>query len=405
MGSSIIYIIYDSNKEGKMILSEMTSRLTGQPMFSILKKAQDMEREGKKVIHFELGDPHFETEDRVRIKALTAMVEGQTHYCPSRGTDELLEAAQKATKRSRGFKPSKEQLLVTPGANAGLFYAVAAIANPGDAILVPDPGFVSYASICNMLNIFPQPVPLLESQDFKMNDAIAEVRVTTNTKAIIINSPSNPTGAVLSKIDLYNLFKLARKYNLYVISDEIYARMIYDVDFASPSEFDKCLERVIVVNGLSKSYAMTGWRIGVTMGPELVIDKMRLMLETVQSCVSPFIQHAAAEALTGNQLYVNKMMGEYKKNRRIMVDGLNSIDNIHCNKPEGAFYCFPDITETGMKDTEFADLMLDNGVALAPGSIFGFFGRNNVRLCYATSKENIIEGIEIMRATLKERRK
>jgi len=388
-------------------LSSLTDRLQGQPMFQILKKAKELERQGREILHFELGDPDFKTDLNVQYAAVKAMVGGYTHYVPSGGMIELKEAAADVTERSRGFRPSMDQLLVTPGANAAIYYALAAICNPNrthdDNVVIPSPGFVSYYSICNMLDIYYRTVHLRQEDGFKLQAFDVINASSMNTKAIIINSPSNPTGAAMTPEEIKKIYDFCEKRDLYIISDEIYARMIYDdVPFSSPSQYDHCKERVIVINGFSKSFAMTGWRLGVVTGPEEVIQKMTLILETIQSCVPPFIQLAGAEALRNerSQEYAMSMVAEYKKRRDVMVDGLNSLPGVKCLKPEGAFYCFPDISGTGMDDWTFADTMLEKaGVALSPGSLFGN-ARNNVRLCYANSVQNIEKAIERMRGVL-----
>lgn len=386
-------------------LSEAAGRLEGQKMFQILAKTQEMERQGKKIIHFEIGDPDFDTPKNIADACYYALKKGDTHYTNSMGLLDFRVAAAEVTERSRGFKPDIGQLLVTAGANVQIYYALKCAVNPGDEVITPDPAFVSYVSIMNMLNIKPVKVPLREENEFRINPDDIEKSVTEKTRMIIINSPNNPTGSVMTEDEMKRVYEIAEKNDLYLLSDEVYARMIYadtKTKFCSPSRYDHCNERTIVVNGFSKSYAMTGWRLGVVTGPSELIAKMGLVLETTSSCVSPFIQRAGIEALTGSQEPIFEMVNEFRKRRDVIVSGLNTLPDVRCVKPKGAFYAFPNIRSTGMTSQQFTDLMLEEaGVAVAPGTIFGENGEGYVRLCYANSLENIGMGIERMRYALK----
>lgn len=385
-------------------LADLASRLTGQQMFQILARARELERGGKTVYHFELGDPDFDTPAPIVTAACEALHQGMTHYAPSGGIRELKERAAEVTQRSRGFRPGLDQLLVTPGANAQLYYAMACVANPGEAIIMPDPGFVSYFSIAKMLGIEIQRVPLLESEGFRLNPDRVEAKITPATRMIIMNSPSNPTGAVMTQDEVKRMYDLAQKHDLFLLSDEIYARMVYQEAHTahfSPSRYDSCRERTIVVNGFSKSYAMTGWRLGVMTAPAELTAKMQLVLETTTSCVSPFIQYAGMSALTMDQSPIVAMVDAFRQRRDAVVEGLNSLPGIRCTKPFGAFYAFPNITETGMSSNEFCERMLEEGgVALAPGPIFGEHGEGYVRMAYANSLPNITKALEQMRNVL-----
>jgi aspartate/methionine/tyrosine aminotransferase len=389
-------------------LSEAAKRLEGQKMFQILAKTKELERQGKKIIHFEIGDPDFNTPSNIKNAAIESLEDNETHYAPSSGILDLKIAAAEVTeKRSRGFRPDLNQILVTPGANVQIDYAVTCVANPGDEIIIPNPGFVSYASIINFRGMIPIKIPLYEKNDFRLNPKDVEKAITKKTKMIIINSPGNPTGALMKKEEIESIYKIAEKNDLFLLSDEVYARMVYedqDTKFYSPSRLDNCKERTILVNGFSKSYAMTGWRLGIVTGPASLIEKMALNLETTTSCVAPFIQRAGIEALIGSQEPVNEMIKEFKKRRDVIVDGLNSLPGISCLKPMGAFYAFPNITETGMTSEEFSDIILEKAnVAICPGNFFGSSGEGYVRLCYANSMKNIEKGIEQMRYVLKNR--
>lgn len=385
-------------------LSDAAHKLEGQRMFQILAVARELERQGKEILHFELGDPDFDTPKNIVQAAIESLSNGETHYAPSSGLLELKKAASEVTLRSREFKPDLDQLLVCPGANVQIYYAVACAVNPGEEVIVPDPGFVSYFSILKFLGIKIVRVPLYEKNEFRLNPDDVKKAITERTRMIIMNSPSNPTGAVMTEGEVRRMYEIAKEYDVYLLSDEIYARMLYrdaNTSHHSPSKFDHCKERTIVVNGFSKSYAMTGWRLGVVTGPAELVNKMGLLLETTTSCVSPFIQKAGIEALKGSQEPIINMVDKFRERRDIMVEGLNSIPGITCLKPKGAFYVFPNVAKTGLTSEEFADVMLNQaGVALAPGTIFGEYAQGYARLCYANSVENIKNAIDRMRKAL-----
>jgi aspartate/methionine/tyrosine aminotransferase len=383
-------------------LSQTATKIDGQPMFKVLDKVKKLERAGRRVIHFEIGDPDFNTPENIINAAYSAMKNGHTHYTSSYGLMEFRESICKATKNSRGFTPDISQVLVTPGANIAIYYAIVCLVDPGYEIIVPDPGFPTYYSTIKMCNTTPIRVPLREENQFRMNPRDIEEKVTDKTRLIIINSPQNPTGAVMTKDELDEIYKIAKKYDFYIYSDEVYARMIYSgAKFESISRHDLCSERVIISNGFSKSFAMTGWRLGAVIGPTEIIERMELLLQTTSSCVSPFIQMAGKEAIEGDQTAVKAMVSEYEDRRNTLVDGLNSIKGISCVNPEGAFYAFANIKKTGLTSEEFADYILDEAnVAVLPGTNFGQCGEGYVRLCYATNKNNIIEGLERIKAAL-----
>ena len=375
-------------------LSEASKVLEGQKMFQILEEAQELEKKGAKIIHLEIGDPDFCTPENVVEAAIKSLRDGNTHYVASSGIDRLKEASIQRSKLSRGFSPDKNQILVTAGANVQIYYALACIANPGDEIVTIDPCFVSYSSIMKFLGLQPKFVPLYEENNFKINPKDLKKCITEKTRAILINSPHNPTGAVLSEKEMRELYQIAEEHDVYLISDEVYGRMVFKdgkgTGFFSPSSIDFCKERSIIIHSLSKSYAMTGWRIGAVTGPSEVIEKMTLLLETTSSCVSPFIQEAAIEALTSSQDTISEMMLEFQTRRDLMVSLINDIPNMSCISPKGAFYIFANISDTGLDDIEFCDLMLkEASVAACPGSFFGKYGEGYVRFCFANSEKNI----------------
>lgn len=389
----------------KYCLSDAANRLEGQPMFKVLAWVQELERQGRRIIHFEIGDPDFATPGNIVNAAVESLRRGETHYTSSMGMHDFHLTICGTTERTRGFRPDLNQILVAPGANILIYYAISCLVNPGDEVIVPDPGFPTYYSAMKFCNVKAVPVPLRESNQFRMNPDDVRERITNRTRLIIINSPQNPTGALMTPDEITELARLAEKHDIYLYSDEIYVRMIFDetVAFKSPSFLDHCRKRTIVANGFSKSFAMTGWRLGVAIGPADVIAKMGLLLQTTSSCVPAFVQRAGIEAVSGDQREVLNMLNEYRERRDLIVEGLNSIRGLSCLLPGGAFYAFPNITKTGMSSEGFARAMLDKaGVALLPGNCFGSHGEGYVRLCYANSKENIIEGLHRIKSALED---
>lgn len=381
----------------KPILSNSSHNLIGQKMFQILAKALELEAKGNDVIHFEIGDPDFPTPENIKKAAIESLLNNETHYTKSSGIDELKNIACEVTSKSRMFRPNLNQVLVTPGANFQIYLALACIANIGDEIVIPNPSFVSYQSIAKFLNLKIVDLPLTFNNSFRILPDDFKRVITKKTKAIIINSPNNPTGSVMKKEDLIEIYNLCEKNNIYLISDEIYSRMIYkdsDVDFYSPASIDQCKKLTVVINGFSKSYAMTGWRLGVVTGPEFLIQKMSLLTETLISCVPIFIQKAGVEALKGPQNEIENMVKVYKKRRDLIYSLLSEIDGFEVIKPDGAFYIFPSVKPLKKTSEEVADEILKEcNVAVAPGSIFGSYGEGYIRLCYACSEEKIIQGI------------
>jgi aspartate/methionine/tyrosine aminotransferase len=383
-------------------LSKIASRIDGQPMFKLLEKAQKLEKEGRRIIHFEIGDPDFATPKNISDAAINAIKNEYTHYVSSFGLTEFREKICEATEKSRGFKPNLDQVLITPGANIAIFYAISCIVNPKEEIIVPDPGFPTYYSTIKMCDAIPIRVPLLEANNFRMNPKDIENSITEKTKMIIINSPQNPTGSVMTEEEIKMTYEIAKKHDIFLYSDEIYARMIYKNSvFNSPSVFDKCQEHTIISNGFSKAFAMTGWRLGAVIGPSYIIEKMRLLLETTSSCVPPFIQKAGIEAIEGDQSLQKKMYEEYEIRRDLIVNGINSISGLSCVVPGGAFYVFVNIKKTGMTSEEFCDYVLeDSGVAMLPGTSFGQFGEGFIRICYAVGQSDINDALKRIKISI-----
>lgn len=380
-------------------IASVAENIYGQPMFKTLSRIKELEREGKHIVHFEIGDPDFGTPLNIIEAAKTALDQGYTHYSDSMGDYDFRKIICENNMNSRGFIPDINQVLVLPGANMMIYYAVRCLVNPGDEIIVQDPCFPTYLSVFKFCGVKPVFVPLKEENNFAIQLSDIQEKITEKTRLIIINSPHNPTGAIVSKDELEKIGKFAIENKIYLYCDEIYSRLNYgDVEFYSPSVLDYCKEYILVANGFSKAFAMTGWRLGVGIGPADVMEKMGLLLQTTSSCVPSFIQRAGMEAITGNQDDVLKMMKTYKKRRDILVKGINEIPKLKCLNPGGAFYVFPNIMETGLTSYEFSNRLLEEvGVGVCAGSDFGSAGEGYIRLCYANSESEIIEGIKRIR--------
>lgn len=352
--------------------------VAGQEMFTWLKRAKDIENSGKSVIHLEIGDPDFDTPQIAVDRCILALEEKHTHYVPSRGCDSLIGAAQKVTERSRGFCPSVEQLLVTPGANIQIYLALSCVCDVGSEVIIIRPYFPSYIS--QVVSIGAIPVVVDSAEDFGLDCKAIEQAITPSTRAIIINFPNNPSGAVYSSDDIRAVYVIAKKHDILLISDEVYSRMIFDRPFYSASMIDKCRDCVVVVNGFSKSHAMTGWRLGVVTGPEPLIERMRILQETILSCVPPFIQEAGAALLLNDQREQAQMMTCTKGRAYILTDLIeHMIRSVKVVEPHGGLYCLAKI-QNGMNSEQYCSAALDRGVALAPGTMFGMEG--HVRFAY-----------------------
>src|SRR3989344_7515415 len=298
-------------------LSHFANRIVGQSMFRILETAKEMEQQGINLVHFEIGDSHLEMPIEVKKIAITSLNSGRTHYGSSYGEYSLRTAIQKVVKEDFAFMPDISQIVVTSGANPLIYYVLAVLVNPGEEVILTDPTFVTYNAVLDMLKIKGVHVPVTHKNNFNFSPKEIEKRITKKTRLIVINSPSNPTGAVYSESDIRKIYALAKKYNLYILSDEIYASMVYEGKHFSAGVMDKCKERVIMTNGFSKPFAMTGWRVGYAIGPEEIIEKIALLSQTIVSCVPPFLQDACVIALSQRHEFSKRYFKEYKKLREI----------------------------------------------------------------------------------------
>ena len=380
--------------------TQEAQRLTGQAAFKVLAKAKALERKGVDVLHFEIGEPDFDTPQHIKDAAMKALAEGKTSYVNSWGIPELREAICDEIELTRGFRPDMDQVLVAPGANPVIYFATACLVGKGQNMILQDPGFLTYYSVLDYLGVRGNRVILKEENEFRMDPEDLNDAIDENTSLILMNSPSNPTGGVMTKKEIERVAEIAEEKDIYLLSDEIYSKMTYDLRHYTPSVRDECRERTIILDGFSKAYAMTGWRLGYCVGPPEVIEKMGLLLQTIVSCTNAFIQYGAIAALKGPQ-HITEMMAEFRERRNVLIAGLNSIPKLKCVNPQGAFYAFPNITGTGMTSQEFADFALEElGVALLPGTAFGPGGEGYVRLSYATCIEDIEKAIERMREGL-----
>ncbi len=361
-------------------------------MFGLLSRAQDMEREGKKVIHFELGDPNFDSPDHVLEAAKKALDQKLTHYTNSMGLRELREAVANYAERDLGFKPDLNQVLICP-ANALIDFTARCAADPGEEIILPGPGFPTYYSVIKYNGFVPVPVRLKEENSFRMNpDDIVE-KITDKTRLIIMNTPQNPTGSVMTEEEVFKTAEIAEHSDVYLLSDEVYSKIIYGgKNHFSPSLRDKCKERTIVLGSLSKIYSMSGWRLGFAIGPESFIRKMGLLLETIMSCLPAFTQLGGKAALEGDHSFLGKRIQELNERRNLLIGGLNRIKGLSCVMPEGAFYAFCNIKGTGMDSARYCEELLENsGIAAVSGNCFGSFGEGYARFCYASTEKKEIE--------------
>ncbi|MBU2564805.1 MAG: pyridoxal phosphate-dependent aminotransferase [Candidatus Thermoplasmatota archaeon] len=375
-------------------------RLHSEAAFEVLAKAKALERKGKRVLHFEIGEPDFNTPEIVKDEAKKSLDENFTHYVPSQGIIELREAVCEYIEKTRNFKPTPEQVLIVPGVKPGIFYSMLSLIDEGDEVIYPDPGFPTYSSLVDYTSAGDVPLKLLEKNEFRMSPDDINEKITKKTKMIILNSPHNPTGSMLKKDEIKAIYGIAEDNDVYLLSDEVYSQMTYEQTHYSVTEYDNASERSILIDGFSKSFAMTGWRLGYAIGPEELIKKMTVFLINSVSCTNAFIQKAGITALKDFDS-VKKMVDKFRDRRNVIVKGLNEVNGFRCIMPMGAFYAFPNITETGKTSNELADYLLEkSGIAVLPGTAFGPGGEGYLRFSYASSIENIKEAIEKMKDVL-----
>jgi aspartate aminotransferase len=376
-------------------LAERMSRLGTETAFEVLAKAKSLEAQGKEVIHLEIGEPDFDTPRNIIDAAVKALNSGKTHYGPAAGVPELRAVLAEDMSKRRNIKIHPDQVVVTPGAKPIMFFSILALINEGDEVMYPNPGFPIYESVINFVGAKSVPYPLREEKEFSFDIDEFLSLITDKTKMIILNTPQNPTGGILTQDDLKAVAKVAQEKDIYILSDEVYLNIIYEGVHHSIATLPGMQQRTIILDGFSKTYAMTGWRLGYGAMPGDLAEKVVQLQINSNSCTATFSQYAGIEAIQGSQDEVHKMVAEFKKRRDVIVDGLNTIDGISCVRPHGAFYVFPNIKQLGIDGKKFADLLLEKfGVAALSGTAFGKYGQGYLRFSYANSVENIQKALD-----------
>ncbi|RJS80410.1 pyridoxal phosphate-dependent aminotransferase [Candidatus Bathyarchaeota archaeon] len=373
------------------IFADRMKNLGTETAFEVLAKAKALEKKGRDIVHLEIGEPDFDTAKNIKDAAVKALYDGYTHYVQAAGIPELREAIAEYISKTRKIDVDPEEVVVTPGAKPIMFFAILACVNPGEEVLYQNPGYPIFESLINFVEAKPVPIPLKEENDFRIDHEYVKEKITKKTKMIIINSPQNPTGGILTREDLKLIADcIANRDDVLVFSDEIYSRIIYEGEHESIASLPGMKDKTILLDGFSKTYAMTGWRLGYGVMRKDIAEKVTKLMINSNSCTCAFVQMAGVEALRGPQHSVREMVEEFKRRREVIISGLNDIEKIRCKKPRGAFYAFPNISETGMTSDEFADYLLNEaGVAVLPGTSFGKYGEGYLRLSFATSTENI----------------
>jgi aspartate aminotransferase len=379
-----------------MDLAERTQHLASEGAYQVLAKATELERLGRDIIHLEIGQPDFPTFPNISQAGIQAILDGKTRYTPPIGMKELREIIAQDAGNRRGMVINPDQVVVSPGAKPNLFFPTMALVEDGDEVIYPNPGFPTYEAMIRVAGGKPVPVPLLENNQFSFDLDVFDKLISKRTKMIVLNSPGNPTGGIIPQEDLIHIAEAAKKYDCWVLSDEIYTRIIYDgLTATSIAGLPDMQERTIVMDGFSKTYSMTGWRLGFGLMPAVLAEKVSLLLMHSVGSTAQFTQIAGMEAITGPQDQVDMVVSEYQKRRDLIVAGLNALPGITCQNPQGAFYVFPNIKGLNKSSQETADLFLDEcGVAVLPGSAFGKFGEGYLRFAYANSAENIQKALD-----------
>lgn len=378
-----------------VVYAKRMDDLGTETAFEVLARAKALEKQGKEIVHLEIGEPDFDTPQHIKEAAVRALKAGYTHYTPANGILELREAIADDIARSRNIDVHPDEVVVTPGAKPIIFFSILAYVNPGEEVLYPNPGFPIYESVINFVGAKPIPIPLQEEREFRFDPALIQKKITRKTKMIILNSPGNPTGGVLTKSDLKVVADLiADRDDILVLSDEIYNRIIYEGTHESITSLPDMKEKTIILDGFSKTYAMTGWRMGYGIMQKSLAQKITQLMINSNSCTCAFAQMAGIEALKGPQTETEKMVAEFKRRREVIISGLNNVKGFSCLKPHGAFYAFPSIKNTGKTASELADLLLnESGVATLSGTSFGKFGEGYLRFSFANSVENITKAL------------
>lgn len=384
-----------------MKFAERMNRLGTESAFEVLAKAKGLEAQGRNIIHLEIGEPDFPTPRNICDAAYQAMQAGYTGYGPAAGLLELRQVVAESIAKTRGIAVDPNEVVVTPGAKPIIFFTLLALVEPGDEVIYPNPGFPVYESLINFVGAKAVPLPLREVVDFRFRIDDLVAAISDRTRLLILNFPQNPTGSLLQKADLAAIADLATQHDFYILSDEIYSRILYETHHQSIISLPGMKARTILVEGHSKTYAMTGWRLGYGIAPAAIADKIAQLMINSNSCTCSFTQIAGIAALKGPQDFVVQMVSEFQNRRDVIVDGLNAIEGIQCVKPAGAFYVFPNVKQLPLSCGAIADYLLEEaGVALLPGTAFGEYGDGYLRISYANSLENIYEALERIKVAI-----
>jgi aspartate/methionine/tyrosine aminotransferase len=389
-----------------MRFAERMNLLKTESAFVVLAKANELQRQGRDIVHFEIGDTDFDTPSNIIEEAYVQLKAGQTHYCPSAGVFELREACCDFFRRMGRGEYTPDEIVVGAGGKPFLYYTIMALVGPGDDVIYPDPGFPVYESVTCYAGANPVPLPILEEKNFRFTANDLRERVTDRTRLLILNYPHNPTGGTLDRDELEAIAEIAIENDIVVLSDEVYAHMLFDGEHISIGTLPGMRERTIMLETFSKTYAMTGWRLGFVAAPAEIADKLTQLITNSVSCVPPFIQLAGVKAILDDQAESRTMMEDFKRRRDFFVSSLNEIPGISCKMPDGAFYAFPNVSGVDMSAEVLADHLLDTaGVATLPGSAFGAHASNHLRMCFANSMEDLEKGLDRIAGALAKLRK
>jgi len=382
-------------------LADSMRRLGTESAFVVLARARALEAQGRNIIHLEIGEPDFNTPEHIKDAAIRSLHANRTHYTPAAGIMELRTAIVDYVQRTRGVSVTPDHVVVTPGAKPIIAAVLMALLNPDDEVIIPDPAYPAYRSITTYVGARPVSLPLIESRDFRFEISALEAAITPKTKILVLNSPHNPTGGILTPDDIAGIADIVRKHDMIVISDEIYSRHAYDRPFASYYGLAGMPERTILIDGCSKAWAMTGWRLGFGVMPTYIAEAATSLVLNTVSCTATFVQDAAIAALNGPDEPVQAMRDEFLRRRNLLVSGLCKIPGVSCRTPGGAFYVFPNVSKIEPDDLALANYLLnDAGVAVLGGSTFGPYGKGYLRLSYANSEENLSEALKRMERAL-----
>ena len=384
-----------------MEFAERVANLVPEGAYHMLAKAQALEAGGRGIIHLEIGQPDVPTFENITTAGVRAIKDGYTRYTPSAGMMELRKAIAADASHRRGIPIEAEQVIVGPGAKPALFFPTLALVRPGDEVIYPDPGFPTYPAMIEVAGGVLIPVPLQEKQDFSFDLEAFDRLINPRTRMVVLNSPSNPTGGVMPLATLQHIADVALEQDIWVLSDEIYTRLVYESPAPSIASLPGMAERTVICDGFSKTYAMTGWRLGYGIMPKALAERVELLITHSVGCTASFTQVAGIEALTGPQEQAEAVIAEYRRRRDALVGGLNAIPGVRCRTPQGAFYAFPNVSSFGKSASWLAEYLLEEaGVALLPGTSFGRYGEGYLRLCFANSMENIQRAVYLLDSAL-----